>query len=248
MGADAPVPRPRFEMIVGVHDLAEPPVASGDELTSWMPFSAVAPLLDRLAAETAARGVGFRVTSDDGFASDHALLLPWLAARGRVGTFFIATGFLDRPGRLSTAALRELAAAGMRIGVHGARHIDWSTVDEATFLADVTEGRTRLEDLLGTAVDTVAPPFGGYTGRVVARLFAAGFREILTTRPGLALAAEALKPRNMIKRLTLEAVDAVGRRRGGLRDAARCRLRRLRAVVEARTGATRTGAPGTGAA
>lgn len=227
-----------FQMIVGVHDLSEPPQASGDEMKSWMAFSEVRPLLDQLVDNTSQTGVSLHVTSDDAFRSDYDLLLPWLLEHGLVGTFFIPTRFLDRPGRLTVADLRAIAAEGMRIGVHGARHLAWGglTVDE--FLADVREGRESLQQMLGMPVDVVAPPFGSYNGRIVKQLVEEGFREIHTCRSGLALESELLKPRNMIKKQQLGAVLATSRRRGGFVDAARCRIRRMRASLEGLAGTT----------
>jgi peptidoglycan/xylan/chitin deacetylase (PgdA/CDA1 family) len=234
MADDAAV---RFRLIVGVHDLADPPDARGDELSSWMPFAEVAPLFDRILDHTRATGARLHVTSDDGFRSDHALLLPWLVERGIGGTFFVPTGFIGRPGRLGVAEIREIAAHGLRIGVHGVRHIDWTAVPEHEFLADVREGRDRLEQTIGAAIDLVAPPFGRFDGRVAVRLLEMGFREIHTCRPGPAPVGEPLVPRNMLRAGRVEAVLAASRRRGGPIDVARCRLRRLREVMRYRTGA-----------
>jgi peptidoglycan/xylan/chitin deacetylase (PgdA/CDA1 family) len=226
----------RFQLIVGVHDLADPPEARGDELLSWMPFGEVAPLLDRILDNTRATGAVLHVTSDDGFRSDHDLLLPWLLDRGVGATFFVPTGFVDRPGRLSAGQIRELAALGLRIGVHGVRHIDWTAVPEPVFLDDVREGRDRLEQTIGAPIDVVAPPYGRFDGRIVARLFDLGFHEIHTCRPGPAPVGEPLRPRNMLRRETVDAILATSRRPGGLRDVVRCRLRRLRETLRHRTG------------
>lgn len=219
----------KLRMIVGLHDLAEPADARGDELLSWMPFTEVSVLLDRLAQNTRRNGIALEITSDDAFRSDYELLVPWLLERRLAATFFVPTRFVGQPGRLTVARLREMAGLGMTIGVHGARHIDWARAGHDAFVEDLREGREALQQMLGAPVDRVAPPFGGYDGPIVARLTAEGFREIHTCRPGLALAGEALKPRNMIKRGAVEAVLAMSHRRGGPRDALRCRLRRLRA-------------------
>ncbi len=221
----------RFQMIVGVHDLAEMPEGPPDELYSWLPFSRVKPLLDDILENTRAAGTEMHVTSDDAFHSDYELLMPWLQEHGVGGTFFIPTRFLGKPGRLTARHLREMAAAGMRMGVHGARHINWTRASPQDFADDLREGREELQQILGMAVDLVAPPFGAYDGRVASHLFAQGFREIHTCRSGLALPGEALKPRNMLKPGNIDAVLAVSRRPGGLKDAARCRLRRLRASL-----------------
>lgn len=222
----------RFELIVGVHDLSEPADAKGEELDSWVAFSTAQPLLDTILANSRQTGVPLHVTSDDAFRSDYELLLPWLVDNRVKATFFVPTAFLDRPGRLTTGQLREMAALGIRIGVHGVRHLDWTGVGEAEFLNDVRDGRDRLQQTLGLAVDTVAPPYGRYDRRVLALLVSDGYREIHCCRPGLALITETLKPRNMIKQGAIASVLATSRRAAGMRDAARCRFRRLRASLD----------------
>ena len=228
---------PRFEMIVGLHDIAMPPAARGDELSCWVPFSHVASQLDEMLENTQSQGVSLRITSDDGFRSDYDILLPWLQERGLVGTFFIPTRYLDKPGRLTTAQLRELAAAGMSIGVHGALHLDWTGIPEAVFIADVHEGRERLQDLLGASVHFVAPPFGRYNERVLQHLIGQGFSEIHTVQPGLAPVGLPIKPRNMIRASQIDAVVARSRDPGGPRDIARYRLRRVRSTLKSLVGA-----------
>ncbi|SCM76174.1 hypothetical protein KL86PLE_30621 [uncultured Pleomorphomonas sp.] len=217
----------RFELIVGVHDLAEQPDARDDELKSWVPFSVAEPLLRTLLAMSRRTGARLRVTSDDAFRSDIELLAPWLARNGVAGIFFVPTSVLGRPGRLAAADLRALAGLGMKIGVHGVDHLDWTAISERQFLDDVGEGRAALEAILGRPVDIVAPPFGRFNIHILHRLFAMGFREVHTSRPGLALASAAIKPRNMLKPGNVSAVLAVGGRRGGWRDVVRCRLRPL---------------------
>lgn len=216
-----------FELIVGLHDLAEEPDARDDELASWMPFSAAAPLLDELLAKSRTTGVRLRVTSDDAFRSDIDLLAPWLVRNGVAGAFFVPTRFLGRPGRLTADDVRALDALGMEIGVHGARHLDWTSVSKREFLEDVSEGRATLEGILGHPVDIVAPPFGRFDAHILDHLFAMGFREVHTCRPGLVLTSVAIKPRNMLKTGNEQALLAVGSRRGSWYDAARCRLRYL---------------------
>lgn len=224
---DDSAPSRRFEMIVGLHDLSEIADAKADELRSWLAFSRARDVLDRVLDSTRRTGVSLRITSDDAFRSDYELLLPWLVDRGLVATFFVPTRFLDGPGRLTTGQLREIAGLGMGIGVHGAGHIDWTGVPEHVFLADVREGRDRLQDLIGGPVDCVAPPFGQYNGRILSRLCRLGFREVHTCRPGLGVVREPLKPRNMLNGARIADVLAVSERTGSLVDVLRCRFRRL---------------------
>lgn len=235
MAADG---RRGFELIIGLHDLSERLDARGEELAYWMPFSAARPVLDALVDSSRQTGVRLRITSDDGFRSDHQNLMPWLLERGLEGSFFVPTRFIGLEGRLTAANLREMVALGMNIGSHGARHINWSKVPATEFVEDIREGRKALEDMLGRSVDRVSVPFGGFNAVVLRQLAAEGFAEIHLSRPGLALAREALKPRNMLKSNKVEEILALGRRRGDLMDITRVRLRSLSTVVRSWVGRT----------
>lgn len=68
---------------------------------------------------------------------------------------------------LTPAELRELEAAGVAIGSHSLTHpcLDMCSTDEA--VAELTESRQRLEDLLGHPVRSLAYPNGNVDDRVV---------------------------------------------------------------------------------
>jgi len=216
-----------FDLIVGVHDLTDPPDAAGDELLSWLSFEQARPLLDTILENTRQNGVRLHITSDDGFRSDYDKLMPWLIDNGVDGTFFIVTDFLDRPGRLTVPQLREIAASGIRIGVHGAGHLNWTKLSHKDFIADVRVGKDRLEQVLGASVDCVAPPFGAYNFRIMCRLLNMGFRDVHTCRPGLSLRRAPVKPRNMLKQSQIDAVLATSTKTGTLGDALHCWVRQL---------------------
>lgn len=229
----APDPAGPFELIVGVHDLAETPDAQGDELLSWLPMSKARPVLDEVFANSRTVGLPLTITSDDAFRSDYEVLLPWLLENRLTGIFFIPTRFVGRSGRLTEMQMREMAGLGMRFGVHGASHINWLTATPEDFAADVAEGKDALEQVLGEKVDTAAAPFGGFDGRIAAHLRASGLTTLHTSRAGLALRKARIKPRNMLKSSQIEAVRVISRQRGTLRDAARSHLRVLRADLQA---------------
>lgn len=229
----APESKSPFELIVGVHDLAENPDASGDEQLSWLPMSRARPLLDEVLANSKETGLPLIVTSDDAFRSDYEVLLPWLLDKGLVGTFFIPTRFVGRPGRLTEDRMREMARLGMVFGVHGARHIDWVKAAPQDFAVDIAEGKDALEQMLGAKVDIAAAPFGGFDGRIAAHLRANGLTTLYTSRSGLALRHARIKPRNMLKAARIDSVRDISRRKGTFRDAARSHLRVLRADLQA---------------
>jgi peptidoglycan/xylan/chitin deacetylase (PgdA/CDA1 family) len=183
----------RFRLVLGTHDLAPDPVATGDELSAWMPFGDFVAFYDRLDRNAARTGVSIEITSDDAFASDYTLLLPWLLDNGRTASFFVPTAFLDRPGRLSRTQLREMRRLGMRIGTHGTNHIDWARSPD--YRDDILRGIAALEDLLGEPIVAAAPPFGQYNARVLRLLAEEDVIEVYTCNGGYAVTDGMLRTR-----------------------------------------------------
>src|ERR1700674_3578487 len=86
-------------------------------------------LLDAAHAPAAAAPkVIVSLTIDDGFASAWGVR-PELHKYGLHATFFINSGKLDQPGRLTTAQVRSLAAAGDEIGGHSVTHPNLANLD-----------------------------------------------------------------------------------------------------------------------
>jgi peptidoglycan/xylan/chitin deacetylase (PgdA/CDA1 family) len=183
----------RFRLVLGTHDLSPDPVATGDELSAWMPFHDFVALYGKLDRNAARTGVPIEITSDDAFASDYTLLLPWLLETGRTATFFVPTAFLGRPGRLTRAQLREMRRLGMRIGTHGTNHIDWAR--SADYRDDILAGIATLEDLLGEPVVSAAPPFGQYNARVLRLLAERDIGDVYTCNGGYAVTDGVLRTR-----------------------------------------------------
>lgn len=100
------------------------------------------------------------VSFDDGFTSDAETALPCLQAAGLRACFFVTSGFVDRPGRVTRSQLRALAAAGMTIGSHGATHRFLNTLTAADLRDELRRSRDELEQLLGRAVTLLALPGG----------------------------------------------------------------------------------------
>jgi peptidoglycan/xylan/chitin deacetylase (PgdA/CDA1 family) len=142
------------------------------------------------------------LTFDDGNRSDYEVALPRLVERGLVGHFFVLSGRLDKPCSLGPREVREMAAAGMTIGLHGQDHVSWRDADEATLEREVAHARNALADAAQCEVADVAIPFGRYDGRVMRRLSKAGFRTVYTSDGGAARSGSWVKPRLAVKRST----------------------------------------------
>ena len=128
------------------------------------------------------------LTFDDAFSSFAEHAWPELERAGARAMVFVVSDFVGRrsswdwplPGRrvphLDWAELRTLAASGVTIGAHSATHRDLRRLRDHELEIELRGARTRLEDELGVAVESVAYPFGRSDARVQQATRAAGYR------------------------------------------------------------------------
>jgi peptidoglycan/xylan/chitin deacetylase (PgdA/CDA1 family) len=187
--------RASYETVVTFHGVGEPPArVAAAERAVWVSEESFLGTLD------VAVGGRFRITFDDGNASDLEIALPALLERGLVAEFFIPTARLGRSGYLEAEALRELVDAGMGVGSHGIDHVSWRGLSEAELSAEVEGSRKHLEDVLGGPVTHAACPLGAYDRRVLRALRASGYRRVYTSDGGPARADAWLLPRTTLLR------------------------------------------------
>jgi len=178
----------------GPPPLCVSPARFGEHVSSLADAGWTALTLDELLAGHARGGWPDRrvmFTFDDGLASFAREALPRLQRVGFSATLFVVAGRIggetDWPGwpvdtprerLLDTAALAEVAAAGVEIGAHAVSHVRLSTLGADAAAREVLDGRRRLEDLLSRPVRSFAYPFGEVTpamARLVRERFEAGF-------------------------------------------------------------------------
>ncbi|PZG42307.1 glycosyl transferase [Spongiactinospora gelatinilytica] len=139
-----------------------------------------------------------RITFDDGNASDVEIALPRLLERGLTAEFFVCAGLLGEPGRVDAGGVRELAAAGMRIGSHGWSHRDWRLLSPEDVEREMIEAGHVLADLVGHPVSRVAVPFGSYDRHVLRRMRDAKITRAYTSDGGRARPGTWLQTRTSI--------------------------------------------------
>jgi peptidoglycan/xylan/chitin deacetylase (PgdA/CDA1 family) len=109
------------------------------------------------------------ITFDDGYVSVLEAALPELLRHGFTASMFIISGRLggsnewDEGPRwplLSALQVRELAAAGMEIGSHGATHARLTGIPREHLEAEVSGSRTAIGELTGTPIRGLAFPYG----------------------------------------------------------------------------------------
>lgn len=99
---------------------------------------------------------------DGGRAEVATIALPAALARGQKFTMFGLSDWLDTAGKLSSAQLVSLAAAGMEIGCHGKTNTDMTTLNSTTRADEWDTARSALEALVGAGtVNHWSYPQGG---------------------------------------------------------------------------------------
>jgi peptidoglycan/xylan/chitin deacetylase (PgdA/CDA1 family) len=175
------------------------------EAAYWIDPSLYERILDAAVADPRVR-----LSFDDGNASDVAHGLPGLLERGLSATFFVLAGRLDRPGSLSTAEVRELVDAGMRIGTHGMDHVPWRGLSDAALRRELVDARIAIAEAAGTPVLDAALPLGRYDRRVLNALRREGYLSVHTSDRRWAKDGAWLQPRFSVH--SDDTVDSVRRR------------------------------------
>ena len=155
----------------------------------------VLPVPDIVAALKAGKGLPDRavgITIDDAYASVYREAWPRLTAAGFPFTLFVATDAVDRGlrGIMTWDQIRELAAAGVTIGHHGAAHAHMAFADGAANAADIGRATRRFVEELGRAPNLFAYPYGEYGLELRAAAVAAGFTAAFGQHSGAAFGGD----------------------------------------------------------
>ena len=202
------------------HDVA----SSGATLTGGpayftTPRASFADQLDRV------QGAGFRgvsiaealkarpapvvgISFDDGDEGQFTHAFPEIVRRGMSATFFVTTTWVGRPGYASWDQLREMRAAGMSIQSHTRSHPFLSELSPDALEHELTGSKRELDEALDQDTDSLALP-GGDAPRDAwrARIAAAGYRVVATSRWGLNSPAEGPGPLE-IRRCTVRGAPS----------------------------------------
>lgn len=153
-------------------------------VTPCAEFNAHCELFARLRGRAAEDVLSPEVTFDDGNMSDVTFAAPILDQHSLSATFFITAGWTEqRPGFMAWSQLRELHKAGHRIGAHGMTHKLLTGCAPSELKGELQDAKKRLEDGLGTAVNTMSLPGGRANRRVLKACAEAGYRQIFTSVP-----------------------------------------------------------------
>jgi peptidoglycan/xylan/chitin deacetylase (PgdA/CDA1 family) len=125
-------------------------------------------------------------TFDDGHRSNYSVAFPLLLEMQATATFYIIAGFVDRnPSYLTSSQLGEMAAANMNIGSHTMTHRWLPTLSPGEIRRELTDSKSRLEDLLQGPVLDLALPGGHFNRAVWEAAREAGYRSVATSKAGV---------------------------------------------------------------
>jgi peptidoglycan/xylan/chitin deacetylase (PgdA/CDA1 family) len=135
-------------------------------------------LCDRLRTGAALPDRPVVLTFDDGYADAHEEALPLLEGHGFPATVFVTTGWLHDAGRwaagrpldrmLAWSQVQEMLDSGIEVAAHSHSHAQLDQLGDRELQAELSLGKNLLQDRLGTAVPSLAYPFG-YSSRRVRR-------------------------------------------------------------------------------
>jgi peptidoglycan/xylan/chitin deacetylase (PgdA/CDA1 family) len=143
----------------------------------------IATLVDAVRSRTHRRMVG--ITFDDGYMSVLESAVPILQRHRFGATAFVLSERLggtnewdDGPSwqLLSADGVRDLIAAGIEIGSHGATHVHLANADQDRLTAEVANSRARLSALAGTEIRGFAYPYGSMDAAARRAVHAAGYQ------------------------------------------------------------------------
>lgn len=117
----------------------------------------------RIVAIDDVKANGIIITFDDGFESLLTTVLPYMKEKHLPFTAYITTGFLNKPGYLSTQQLRTLAKSDLcTIGSHMKTHRKTREMSIDEIRKEWVESKKLLEDIIGYEVKHAALPYGSY--------------------------------------------------------------------------------------
>lgn len=118
------------------------------------------------------------ISIDDAYRSAYDEAWPRLKKAGLPFTLFVSTDSIDDggPGFMTWDQIRELKAAGVTIGAHGAAHLHMATRQPDEIRADIEQSIRRIEEELGERPVLFSYPHGEMTLAARDAVAAAGFK------------------------------------------------------------------------
>jgi hypothetical protein len=125
-----------------------------------------------------------QISFDDGHNSNYRNAFPLLERFGVKATFFVLAGKIGGDeGYLTWEEVREMSAAGHRIGSHGWSHRMLTTCNESELKQELINSKREIEDRLAIRVDAISAPGGRWNKRVLDASKEAGYDHFFHSNP-----------------------------------------------------------------
>lgn len=132
------------------------------------------------------------LTFDDGYADAFTDVLSILQKYNFTATFYLISGFLNRPNFMTTDQVQKLDKAGMIIGAHTKNHIDLETATIVKQTDEITGSKSAIEKIIGHSITDFCYPSGKYSIETIKLVEDAGFKTAVTTKSGSANSKNSL--------------------------------------------------------
>lgn len=125
------------------------------------------------------------ITFDDGYLDNYENAYRILKRYGMFATFFIITGMLWTPDRLTPEHIVEMAQGGMSFGSHTVTHRPLGGLVWSEICDELVNSKAVLESVLGRTVNAIAYPQGSYNENVQMVADNVGYSTGFTVREGI---------------------------------------------------------------
>jgi peptidoglycan/xylan/chitin deacetylase (PgdA/CDA1 family) len=127
------------------------------------------------------------ITFDDGYLDNYVNAFPLLEKYSMKASFYIISGMIGQPNRMTASQIREMSALGMGFGSHTVSHRQLAELSPQEARTELTASKNTLEQILSKAVDFIAYPCGSYTPETLKLARETGYTGGFSVRPGFAM-------------------------------------------------------------
>ena len=122
------------------------------------------------------------ITFDDGCETDLIAAATILKEAGFHATFYVTADFLNHPGYMSDAQLRELGSMGFEIGCHSMTHRYLNGLAPNELHHEIVEARMKLQDIINGKVLHFSCPGGRFDDRALDLAKQTGYLSVANSR------------------------------------------------------------------